>query len=214
MIKFSKTNYIGNDSSLSCKIGDIFQIDKPNFIYLGNIFEDIPELDHNKLVRTSNPYVFTLTSESGVSVDFSARYSVPLQDSQVRIRFSNKHSAFAYLTNVVTHSLALGGVSSKLYKYWHSQNYIKNVRKYCLVNTLFEVEGGKLLFSKCSKTSVTLSHSQGLKIDTLDGLIDAKVSITGTASSIGTIDIKSTSQPIVKMVRLYKGSVGPRFRFI
>ena len=214
MIKFSKTNLIGNETGMSCKIGDIFQKNRGDYIYLTNIFEDIPELDPEKLIRASNLNTRTIASESGVSVNLRAGYSVPLNDSEVRIRFSNKHSAFAYLEGVVTYTLSIAKISRKLNKYWQENNYDKNVRKYCLVNELYEANDGILIFSKCSKTSVTLAHSQGLKIETFKSLLDAHVTISGGGSSVQTIDIQNTSQPIVKMLRLNKGKSGSLFRSI
>lgn len=212
MIKFSKTNLFGNESGMKCKIGDIFQKDRGTFIYLTNIFEDIPELNPEKLIRASNHNTHTIASESGVSVSLNAGYSVPLNDSQVRIRFSNKHSAFAYLEDVVTYTLSIAKISRKLKKFWQDHDFDKNVRKYCLVNMLYEANDGILIFSKCSKTSVTLAHSKGLKIDTYKSLLDANVGISGGASSVQTIDIQNTSQPIVKMLRLNKGKSGGLFR--
>ena len=214
MIKFSKTNFIGNESGLKCKLGDIFQRDKNQFIYLCNIFQEIPNLDKGSLKRTSNPVTFTLTNETGVRVDLKGKYAVPLEKGEVRIRFSNTHSAFVYLTNAVTHSLAIDSFREDLYKFWREKGYIHNVRMYCLVNMLMEADGGRILFSKCSNTSVTLAHSQGLAIESLEGIIDARVSITGAASSIGSIEISNTSQPVLQMVRWYKSRKRDRFRSI
>lgn len=214
MIKFSKTNYIGNELGLNCKIGDIFQRDRTGFIWLGNIFDDITKLDKTRLIRTSNPFTFTLTSESGVTIDFEAKYAVPLQSSEVRIRFTNMHSAFVHLNNTVTRSLAIESIRSELYKYWRQYGYINDVRKYCLVNTVMQAERGKILFSKCKNTSVTLAHSQGLAINTLEGLIDARVSITRNVTSVGSINTNNIAQPIVQMVRWYKGRNRDRFKCI
>jgi len=214
MIKFSKTNFIGNESGLNCKLGDIFQRDQSQFIYLGNIFQEIPGLDKPSLIRSSNPFTFTLTNETGVSVDLKGKYAVPLQKEEVRIRFSNTHSAFVYLTKARTHSLAIDSIREELYRLWRKKGYIANVRKYCLVNTLMEADGGKILFSRCNNTSVTLAHSQGLSIESLEGIIDARVTITGEASSVGSIEITNTSQPVLQMVRWYKSRKRNRFRFI
>lgn len=214
MIKFSKTNYIGNESGLACEIGDIFQRDSGNFIWYGNIFHDIEGLNRDSLIRTSNPYTFTLTSESGVTIDFEAGYGVPLQKSEVRIRFANKHSAFVHLNNAVTHSLAIENIRAKLYKHWRQRGYINDVRRYCLVHTLMQAGEGKIIFSKCNNTSVTLAHRQGLEISTLEGLIDARVSITREASSVGTIDTTNVAQPIVQMVRWYNSLFRDRFKCI
>jgi hypothetical protein len=214
MIKFSKTNFIGNETGSKCELGDIFQRDKSQFIYLENIFEKIPSLDKPSLIRSSNPFTFTLTNETGVKVELEGKYAVPLEKDQVRIRFSNTHSAFVYLTNAITQSLAIESMREELYKYWRKKGYINDVRKYCLVNMLMEADGGKILFSRCNNTSVTLAHSQGLAIDSLEGIIDARVTITGVASSIGSIEISSSSQPVLQMVRWYKSRKRDRFRSI
>ena len=117
MIKFSKTNFIGNETGLPCKLGDIFQRDHSNFIYLENIFQEIPKLDEPSLIRSSNPVTFTLTNETGVTVDLKGKYAVPLEKGEVRIRFSNTHSAFVYMTNAITQSLAIESMREELYKY-------------------------------------------------------------------------------------------------
>jgi hypothetical protein len=215
MIKFSKTNYFGNDSGISCKIGDIFQKDGNDFIYLGNIFSNIPSLKKNKLISKGKINTFTLTNQSKAEVRFEAKYGAPLRDSEVRITFANKHSAFAHLKKVTTYSLAIANIKTDLYKYWRDKGYIDDVKNYCLINTLFEVNGGgKILFSKCSNTSVTLTHSQGLPVKTYDGLLSANLSITGEASTIGSIDIQSIGQPIVTMVRWYKSLTRNKFRYM
>lgn len=214
MIKFSKTNFIGNESGLKCELGDLFQRDDSHFIYLGNIFQEIPKLNKPSFIRSSNPVIFTLTNETGVTVDLKGRYAVPLEKGQVRIRFSNTHSAFVYMTNAITQSLAIESMREELYKYWRKKSYINDVKKYCLVNMLMEADGGKILFSRCNNTSVTLAHSQGLAIDSLEGIIDARVTITRAASSVGSIEISTSSQPVLQMVRWYKSRKRDRFKCI
>ena len=212
MIKFSKTDFIGNTTGLDCKLGDVFLRHRSQFTYLENIFEEIPGLDKPTLTRSSNPFTFTLTNETGVTVELEGKYAVPLEKGQVRIRFANTHSAFVYLTGAVTHSLAIESIREELYRYWRKKNYISDVRKYCLVNTVMEAGGGKILYSRCNKTSVTLSHSHGLAIESLEGIIDARVTVTGVASSIGSIEISSAYQPVLQMVRWYKSRRRDRFQ--
>jgi len=214
MIKFSKTNFIGNETGLMCELGDIFQRDKSQFIYLENIFQGIPRLDKPSLIKSSDPVTFTLTNETGVKVELEGKYAVPLEKGQVRLRFSNTHSAFVYLTNAITHSLAIESMREELYKYWRKKGYINNVKKYCLVNMMMEAEGGKILFSRCNNTSVTLAHSHGLAIESLEGIIDARVTITGVASSVGSIEIAGSAQPVLQMVRWYKSRKRDRFKSI
>ena len=214
MIKFSNTNYYGNETGLACMIGHIFQRTRHDFIFLTNIFDEIPELDRSKCILKSNPKTFILSSETGVSIDFNARYSVPLRESEVRLRFKNKHSAFVYLTASTTYSLAIEKIREHLYSFWKKKGYIEDVTNYCLINTLLEAEAGKILFAKCNNTSVTLGHSEGKPVTSLEGLIDAKVGITRDASSVGIIDTNHINQPVVQMVRWYKKYKRMKFRFV
>jgi len=214
MIKFSNTNYYGNETGLACKIGHVFQRTRHDFIFLTNIFDEIPEIERERCIIKSNPQTFMLSSETGVTIDFDAGYAVPLHKSEVRLRFKNKHSAFVYLTESVTYSLAMEKIREQLYKLWEKKEYIKDVTNYCLINTLMEAKTGKILFAKCSNTSVTLGHSEGLPVRSLDGLIDAKVGITRDASSVGIIDTTHINQPVVQMVRWYKKYKRMKFRFV
>jgi len=212
MIKFSKTNLIGNTMGYKCEPGDIFAKNRNNFTYQENIFKAIPGLDKSSLIKSSDPFTFTRTNETGVTVDLKGKYGVPLEKDQVRIRFANTHSAFVYLTDAVTHSLAIGSISQELYRYWRKKDYINNVRRYCLVNMVMEAGGGRIIYSRCNKTSVTLAHSQGLQIDSLGGIINAEVAITGLASSIGSIEITGNYRPVLQMVRWYKNRRIYRFQ--
>jgi hypothetical protein len=214
MIKFSRTHYFGNDTGIACKIGDVFQKSGSDFIFLSNIFDDIVGLDREGNINRSNPMNFVLTSESGVSVDLEAKAGVPLEKTEARIRFSNRHSAFVYLKSAVTYSLAIARIQKKLYKYWTDMGYIRDVNNYCLINTLLEASSGKIIFSKCNKTSVTLGHSGGMPLNTLEGIADAQVKITGEASSIGSIDTVNINQPVVQMIRWYKKWSRNKFRLM
>ena len=79
---------------------------------------------------------------------------------------------------------------------------------------LMEADGGKILFSRCNNTSVTLAHSQGLAIESLEGIIDARVTVTGVASSVGSIEIAGSAQPVLQMVRWYKSRKRDRSKSI
>ena len=214
MIKFSRTHYFGNETGIACRIGDVFQKSGSEFIYLSNLFDDIDGLTPNDFITRSNPMNFILTSESGVSVDLDARAGVPLDKTEVRIRFSNKHSAFVYLESAVTYTLAMAKIRKQLYKYWSDMGYIRDVTNYSLIHTLMEARSGKIIFSKCNNTSVTLGHSGGLAINSLEGILDARVKITGEASSIGSIDTQNVNQPIIQMVRWYKKWNRNKFRLM
>jgi len=215
MIKFSRTNYIGNEGGLNCSPGDIFQRDGNNFIYLENIFEALPSLDKGILINVGKLNEFSITQESRVKVFFNPQYGVRhISNSEARIHFTNKHSAFVHLQNVQTSSLSIGQIRKELYQYWRKRAYLDDVVNYCLVNTVMKSTKGRILYSKSSGTSVTLNHTQGGVINNLNGMIGGNVTISGQALSIGSISTTGRTAPIVQMVRFHKSKIKNKFRSV